>query len=81
MKHMLKKKNDSKFVSLYRGFLDLKSQWEENGTDLQKFWFSHIDMVDILLKTLYAVRSGNWYLFLSCISEIIPFAFAYDNIN
>ena len=30
-------KNDSKFVSVYRGLLDLKSQWEENGTDLQKF--------------------------------------------
>ena len=38
-------------------------------------------MVDILLNTLYAVRSGNWYLLLNCISEIIPFAFAYDNIN
>ena len=38
-------------------------------------------MVDILLNTLYTVRSGNWYLLLSYISEIIPFAFAYDNIN
>ena len=73
-------KNDSKFVSVYRGLLDLKSQWEENGTDLQKFWLIYIGMVDILLNTLY-VRSGNWYLLLSCISEIIPFAFAYDNIN
>ena len=38
-------------------------------------------MVDILSSTLYAVRSGNWYLLLSCINGIIPFAFAYDNIN
>ena len=30
-------KNDNKFISVYRGFLDLKSQWEENGTDLQNF--------------------------------------------
>ena len=57
-------KNDSKFVSVYRGFLDLKSQWEENCTDLEKFWLSYIDMVDILLNTLYAVRSGDWYLLL-----------------
>ena len=74
-------KNDNKFISVYRGFLDLKSQWEENGTDLQKFWLSYIDMVDILLNKLYPVRSGNWYLLLSCINDIIPFAFAYDNIN
>ena len=57
-------KNDSKFVSVYRGFLDLKSQWEENCTDLQEFWLSYIDMVDILLNTLYAVRSGDWYFLL-----------------
>ena len=74
-------KNDSKFVSVYRGFFDLKSQWEENATDLQRFWLSYIDMVDILLNTLYTVRSRNWYLLLSCISEIIPFVFACDNIN
>ena len=38
-------------------------------------------MVDIFLNTLYEVRSGNWYFLLSFISEIIPFAFAYYNIN
>ena len=35
-------KNDSKFISVHRGFLD-QCQWEENGTDLQKLWFSYID--------------------------------------
>ena len=36
---------------------------------------SAIDIVDIILYTLYAIRSGNWYLLLSYFSEIIPFAF------
>lgn len=48
-------KNYSKFVSIYRGFFDLKSQWEENGSDLQKSWLNYVDMIDILLKTHYAV--------------------------
>ena len=37
--------------------------------------------MDILLNTLHVVRSGNWYLLLSCISQIMTFAFAYNNIN
>ena len=41
-------KNYSKFVSIYRGFFDLKS-------DLQKSWLNYVDMIDILLKTHYAV--------------------------
>ena len=74
-------KNYSKFVSIYRGFFDLKSQWEENGSDLQKSWLNYVDMIDILLKTHYAVWSRNWYLLLSYISAIIPLVFGYDNIN
>ena len=66
---------------MYRGLLDLKSHWEGNGTYLQNFWLSYTDMVDISLNTLQAVRSGNWYFLLNCISEIIRFAFACDNIN
>ena len=56
-------KNGSKFTSVYSVILDLKSQWEENGTGLQKFWVSYIDIVDILLNTLSAVRARNWFCF------------------
>ena len=37
--------------------------------------------MDILLNILDVVRSGNWYLLSSYISQIITLAFAYDNIN
>ena len=38
-------------------------------------------MVDVLLNTLYAVRTGDWTLLLECIRDITTYAFAYDNYN
>ena len=38
-------------------------------------------MVELLLQTIYSIRSGNWELFIECIREIIPYTFAYDNLN
>ncbi|XP_066925450.1 uncharacterized protein [Clytia hemisphaerica] len=38
-------------------------------------------MVELLLNVIYACRAGLWDLLLECIREIIPYAFAYDNIN
>ena len=38
-------------------------------------------MVDVLLNTLYAVRTGSWCLLLECIREIAVYAFARDNYD
>jgi hypothetical protein len=69
---------------LYEQFLDayinLKIRWREEH-DLQSFWISYLEMVDLLLNTVYSVRSGSWDLLLECIREIIPFCFAYDHHN
>ena len=75
-------KDDKEFENLYREFLNIKVEWGRNKNNtLRKFWLSFIDMVDLLLNTIYAVRSGSWLLLLECIREIIPFTFAYDHIN
>ena len=37
----------------------LKNQWKRNGTDLHNVWLSYIDIVHVLLNTVYVVRSGN----------------------
>ena len=42
---------------------------------------SFLEMVELLLNTICTVRSGNWELLLECIRHIIPYTFAYDNIN
>ena len=38
-------------------------------------------MVELLLATIYSIRSGGWEFLLECIRSIIPYAFAYDHIN
>ena len=64
----------------YMEFLDIREKMKE-GEPLQKFWMSFLEMVELLLNTIYSVRSGNWELLLECIRNILPYTFAYDNIN
>ena len=52
----------------------------KNGK-LSQFWVSHLDMVEILLGLLRASREGDWKLHLSCVRNMVPWCFAYDNIN
>ena len=52
----------------------------ENGK-LSEFWVSYLDLVDTLLAIKRASREGDWDLHLSSIRNLIPWCFAYDNIN
>ena len=73
--------NDA-LCNVYHSFLDIKIKWEKTGSNLQKFWQTFIGMVEILLNTiLLSVRSGDWHLFMTCVKDIIPYTFAYGNIN
>jgi hypothetical protein len=72
---------NGKLESLYNQFLDVKTKMCEEGYSLQQFWISFLDMVELLLNTIYSIRSGNWELLLECIRGIIPFSFAYANLN
>ena len=42
---------------------------------------SYFDLVEILLGLLRASREDNWALHLSSIRQMIPWCFAYDNLN
>ena len=61
--------------------MDFRIKIESNSRDLCKFWLSFLDMVNMLLFTLHATRSGNWDLLLECAREITIYALAYDNYN
>ena len=61
--------------------MDFRIKIESNAGDLCKFWLFFLDMVNVLLFTLYATRSGNWDFLLECVREITIYAFAYDNYN
>ena len=53
------------FEKCYNSFLDLKSSIsDENNTNtLQSVGLSFLDMTEILLNTIFAVRSGSWEAF------------------
>ncbi len=38
-------------------------------------------MCELLLNLIFTSRTGNWELYLSCIEEVLPWAFAYDRQN
>ena len=42
---------------------------------------SFLQMVDLLLSTIYSIRYGDWKLLLQCITRILPYTFAFDHIN
>ena len=64
-----------------KDFLDCWEKMKDEGEPLQKFWMSFLEMVELLLNTVYAIRAGYWELLLECIRNILPYTFAYDNIN
>lgn len=55
-------------------FTNFKDDLIHNGAPLTKFWLSYLQMVEILLNTLYAVRTGSWCLLLECIRDITAYA-------
>ena len=40
-----------------------------------------LQMVELLLSTIYSIRYGDWKLLLQCITRILPYTFAFDHIN
>ena len=52
-----------------------------NDNPLTAFWTSYLDMAEITLGLLRAAREGDWLLHLASIRAMIPWCFAYDNLN
>lgn len=51
----------------------------EDSSDLTKFWLTYFTVVDLLLNTLYATRTGDWELLgLDRIRDLAGYAFAND---
>ena len=68
------------FRSYSNLLVDYKANLSANG-GLAKFWLTFLDMVELLLNTIYACRAGKWELLLECIRDVVAYAFAYDNFN
>ena len=48
---------------------------------LSKFFMSYVDMIEVLLGLIRATREGIWSMHLSALRGVIPWCFAYANIN
>ena len=42
---------------------------------------SFLEMVELQLNTIYALRAGDWLLLIECIRLILPYTFGYDHVN
>ena len=70
---------ESKLVQQWENcFQEHVADIRQNGSDLAKFWITYLQL---LLDLIYATRTGNWELYLSCVEAIIPWTFAYDRQN
>ena len=54
---------------------------KEKGSNLGRFWLSYLELCELMLNLIFASHTGDWQLYLSCIEEVIPWAFAYDCQN
>ena len=52
-----------------------------NNGKLSEFWLSYLDMVENLPSLLRASGEGNWELRVSSVKNMIPWCFAYNNLN
>lgn len=73
--------NSSEFRQFADQFHAYLQRMKENGSSLGKFWLSYLELCELMLNLIYASRTGSWELYLSCIEEVIPWAFAYDRQN
>ena len=56
-------------------------QIKTKGGQLAEFSLSFIEMVEILLNSIYVTRTSNWFLLLECYRDMMPYTFAYDYLN
>jgi len=46
-----------------------------------KYWWSYMDMIEILLMFTRAQREGNWELHLHAFQRMLPYFIRYDHTN
>ena len=69
------------FEEVSQLFLSYSNHLRHSNGKLSKLWMSYVDIVEALLGLIRATREGNWSMHLSSVREIVPWCFAYDNVN
>ena len=71
---------DETLTTKYNKFVDYRVSMK-SGQPLQPFWMSFLEMVELLLNTIYVLRTGDWLFLIECIILILPYTFGYDHVN
>lgn len=61
------------------GYKNIIQQGEEMATFA--YWNPYLEMVEVLLLFLKGIRERNWLLHLTSVRCMIPWLFAYDDLN
>ncbi|CAK6970967.1 hypothetical protein D5F01_LYC11269 [Scomber scombrus] len=69
------------FRKVHQYFCEFMQHLRSQQGPLARFWMSYFDMVEVVLNLVRASREGNWALHMASIRSIIPWTFAYDNLN
>ena len=69
------------FQEALQSFLSYLHHLRHSNGKLSRFWMSYVDMIEVLLGLIRANSGGNWSMHLSSLRGIVPWYFAYDNIN
>ena len=74
--------SEEELKDVYSDYIEARAKMSgKEGCALQQFWMSFLEMMELLLNTIFSIRSGDSEVLLECIICILPYAFAYDNLN
>lgn len=67
--------SDPAVLSIIAGFLNDQA----SGTPMARFWTSFLEMTEILMMNLHALRTQNWDEFKTSLRLMLPWLQIYDN--
>ena len=74
-------RNNTSIEQITVRFAECQDKFQNTRGPLASFWMSYLDLVEILLALIGALREGNWVLHLLGIRSMILWYFAYEKQN
>ena len=75
LEQLLKIKSCTRIVQLFNEYQNVLVK---DNVELTRFWMSYIDMVEILINQIRALKRGYCMLILAMIKAVIQWMFPYD---
>ena len=63
--------NSGNFLNIKKNIDTFKESLKESGTS--KLWLEYINMITLLCNYISAERTGNWFLHLQCVRQMLPY--------